>query len=60
MAAQLGELGMRMAKRRLELKAPRTGEMLGAMAKAMSGKGLLIGAGAALIGGAILARALRR
>ena len=60
MAGQLGELGVRMAKRRLELKAPRTGEMIGALAKAMSGKGMLIGAGAAIIGGAILARALRR
>ena len=49
-----------MAKRRLELKAPRAGEMVGSMAKAMSGKGMLIGAGAALVGGALLARALRR
>jgi hypothetical protein len=60
MAAELPELGMRMAKRRLELKAPRTGEMLGSMAKAMSRKGMLIGAGAAVIGGALLARVLRR
>ena len=59
MADRLGELGVRMAKRRLQLKAPRTGEMAGAMAKAMSGKGMLIGAGAALIGGALLARVLR-
>lgn len=63
MAVELPELGLRMAKRRLELKAPRTGEMVGSMAKAMSGKGMLIGAGAALIGVAILgglsARALR-
>jgi hemerythrin superfamily protein len=57
--AELGELGVRMAKRRFELKAPRTGEMVGSMAKAISGKGMLIGAGAALIGGALLARALR-
>jgi hypothetical protein len=59
LGAQLGELGVRMAARRLQLKAPRTGEMVGAMAKAMSGKGMLIGAGAALIGGALLARVLR-
>jgi hypothetical protein len=60
MAAELPELGLRMAKRRLELKAPRAGEMVGSMARAMSGKGMLIGAGAALVGGALLARALRR
>jgi hemerythrin superfamily protein len=60
MPAELPELGVRMAKRRLELKAPRTGEMVGAMAKAMSGKGMLIGAGAALLGGALIARALTR
>jgi hypothetical protein len=59
LGAQLGELGLRLAKRRLELKAPRAGEMAGSMARAMSGKGMLIGAGAALIGGALLARALR-
>ncbi|HEX7052831.1 MAG TPA: hemerythrin domain-containing protein [Burkholderiales bacterium] len=59
LAAELPELGLRMAKRRLELKAPRAGEMAGAMARAMSGKGMLIGAGAALVGGALLARALR-
>lgn len=59
LAAQLPELGLEMAKRRVALKAPRTGEMVGAMARAMSGKGVLIGAGAALIGGAMLARALR-
>ena len=59
MARELPELGLRMAKRRVELKAPRAGEMVGSMAKAMSGKGMLIGAGAALVGGALLARALR-
>ena len=60
MADRLPELGLQMAKRRLALKAPRTGEMVGSMARAMSGKGMLIGAGAALVGGALLARALRR
>ena len=55
MAERLPELGLQMAKRRLALKAPRTGEMVGSMARAMSGKGMLIGAGAALIGGALLA-----
>ena len=60
MAGELPELGLRMARRRLELKAPRAGEMMGGMARAMSGKGMLIGAGAALVGGALLARALRR
>jgi hypothetical protein len=55
MAAELPELGLRMAKRRFELKAPRAGEMAGSMVRALSGKGMLIGAGAALIGGAIVA-----
>lgn len=59
MPERLGELGVQMAKRRMALKAPRTGEMVGSMARAMSGKGMLIGAGAALIGGALLARTLR-
>jgi len=59
MPAQLGELGVRMAKRRFELKAPRAGEMVGSMARALSGKGMLIGAGAALIGGALFARGIR-
>jgi Hemerythrin HHE cation binding domain len=59
LAAQLPELGVRMAKRRFELKAPRAREMAGAMAKSMSAKGMLIGAGAAILGGALLARVLR-
>ncbi len=58
-ADQLPELGVQMAKRRLQLKAPRAGEMVGSMAKALSGKGMLIGAGAALIGGAALVAGLR-
>ena len=60
MAGQLPELGLRMAKRRVALKAPRTGEMVGSMAKAMSGKGMLIGAGAALLGGVLLAATRRK
>jgi hypothetical protein len=54
MAERLPELGVEMAKRRVALKAPRTGEMVGAMAKAVSAKSMLIGAGAALIAGAVL------
>jgi hypothetical protein len=59
MAGELPELGLRMAKRRLELKAPRAGEMVGSMAKAMSGRSMLLGAGAALAGGALLAWTMR-
>jgi hypothetical protein len=57
---RLGELGARMAKRRLQLSAPRAREMARNMAQAGPGKGLLIGAGAAILGGAVLARFLRR
>ena len=60
MPGELGELGVRMAKRRLELKAPRAGEMVGDMARALSGKGMLIGAGAALLGGVLLAATRRK
>jgi hemerythrin superfamily protein len=56
---RLAELGVQMAKRRVALKAPRAGEMAGSMARALSGKGMLIGAGAALLGGALVARAMR-
>jgi hypothetical protein len=60
MPGELAELGVRMAKRRLELKAPRAGEMVGGMARALSGKGMLIGAGAALLGGVLLAATRRK
>jgi hypothetical protein len=59
LAGELPELGIRMAKRRLELKAPRAGEMAGSMVRTLSGKGMLIGASAALVGGALIARVLR-
>jgi hemerythrin superfamily protein len=57
---ELGELGARMAKRRMQLSAPRAGEMARNMARSVSGKGMLVGAGAAILGGALLARFLRR
>jgi hypothetical protein len=46
LADQLGELGAEMTKRRLQLAAPRSGEIAGSMARAMSPRSLAVGAGA--------------
>ncbi len=58
MRERLGELGMRMTKRRIELVAPRTGEIAVDMACAASGNKVLLGAIAAATFGAayLLAR----
>ncbi|MBE7942254.1 MULTISPECIES: hemerythrin domain-containing protein [Ramlibacter] len=56
LADQLGELGARMTKRRLQLAAPRTGEIAGGMARAMGPGALVAGAGALLACGYLLAR----
>lgn len=56
LAPQLGELGARMTKRRLQLAAPRTGEIAGGMARAMGPGALVAGAGALLACGYLLAR----
>ena len=48
LADQLGELGVRMTKRRLQLVASRGGEIAGGMARSVSAGGLVMGAGALL------------
>jgi len=53
---RLGELGAQMTKRRLQLAAPRTGEIAGSMAKSMSAGSLIVGATALLAGGYLLTR----
>ena len=45
---QLGELGARMTKRRLQLAAPRTGEIAGSMARSLGSGAVVAGAGALL------------
>jgi hemerythrin superfamily protein len=57
LADQLGELGMRMTKRRLQLAAPRTGEIAGSMARSVGGAGAVVaGAGALLACSYLFAR----
>jgi hypothetical protein len=56
LAGRLGELGARMARRRLQLAAPRAGEMARNMARALPPRALVVGIGAVLAG----ALALRR
>jgi hemerythrin superfamily protein len=53
---RLGELGAKMTKRRMQLAAPRTGEIAGSMAKSMSAGSLIVGATALLAGGYLLTR----
>jgi hypothetical protein len=55
LGAQLGDLGARMMKRRLELMAPRAGEAMRYSARAMPATPLILAAGA-LVAGALLLR----
>lgn len=48
LADRLGELGAEMTKRRLQLAAPRTGEIAGGMARSVGPRSLMVGAGALL------------
>ena len=57
---RLGELGATMTKRRLELSAPRAGEIAGNTLRAMPASTMLMSVGAVLGGGLLLKRALRR
>jgi len=56
LADQLGDLGVRMTKRRLQLAAPRTGEIAGSMARSVSASAVVAGAGALLACSYLLAR----
>ena len=56
LAPELDRLGARMTRRRLELMAPRTGQLASGMARSMSGGAMLLAAGLALIGGVLLAK----
>jgi hypothetical protein len=57
---RLNELGARMTKRRLQLAAPRTGEILGNTVRAMPASTMLVGAGALLAGSYLLRHAFKR
>lgn len=56
LADQLGALGARMTKRRLQLAAPRTGEIAGSMARSMGASAVVAGAGALLACSYLLSR----
>jgi hypothetical protein len=56
LADRLGELGARMTKRRLQLAAPRTGEIAGGMARSVGAGTLVAGAGALLACSYLLTR----
>jgi hemerythrin superfamily protein len=57
LSGQLHEMGARMTKRRMQLVGPRSGELAGSMARAMSTGTVLAAAGAlAAAGGLLLAR----
>lgn len=56
LADQLHDLGARMARRRLQLAAPRTGEIAGSMARSMGAGAFVAGAGALLACSYLLAR----
>jgi hemerythrin superfamily protein len=56
LADQLGEMGAQMTKRRLQLVAPRTGEIAGSMARSVGAGTLVAGAGALLACSYLLSR----
>jgi hemerythrin superfamily protein len=60
LADENSELGARMTKRRLELSAPRAGEIAGNTLRALPASTMLMSVGAVLAGGLVLNRALRR
>jgi hypothetical protein len=56
LADRLGELGAQMTKRRLQLAAPRSGEIAGSMARSIGPRSLMLGAGALLACGYLVGR----
>ena len=56
LADELGELGAQMTKRRLQLAAPRTGEIAGSMARSMGAGTVVAGAGALLAASYLISR----
>jgi hemerythrin superfamily protein len=57
---RLNELGAQMTRRRLQLAAPHTGEIVSNTVRAMPASTMLVGAGALLAGGYLLRHAFRR
>lgn len=60
LAGELGELGAKMTRRRLELSVPRAGEIAGNTLRALPASTMLMSVGAVLAGGLVLKRAMRR
>ena len=60
LADQLGELGARWAKRRVQLAAPHAGEMASSTVRGMPGKSMLVAAGALAAGTYFAKRAFSR
>ena len=60
LAGEIEELGAQMTKRRLQLVAPRAGEIAGNTLRALPASTMLVSVGAVLAGGLVLNRALRR
>lgn len=56
LADELGELGAQMTRRRLQLAAPRTGEIAGSMARSMGTGTVVAGAGALLAASYLFSR----
>jgi hemerythrin superfamily protein len=60
LADEISELGAQMTKRRLELAAPRAGEIAGNTLRSLPASTMLMSVGAVLAGGLMLNHALRR
>ena len=60
LAGELGELGAQMTKRRLQLSAPRAGEIAANTLRALPASTMLVSVGAVLAGSLMLKRVMRR